>query len=96
MRKLVAGKAHPSVHLLRALANTLKGDRNQWAERIEADRQHKRHKHLPKFLGQSADLEMLEPFFPRLNQQNKEFVLHTIKTLLKQQDQQKAEKSLSR
>jgi hypothetical protein len=52
-------------------------------------------KHLPKLLNQSPDLEMLEPFFPRLTQRNKD-VLQTIKIPRKQQDQQKAQKSLSR
>jgi len=56
---------------------------------IEADKLHKRFKHLPKFLNQSPDMEMLQPLFPCVNRQNKEFVLQTIKTLLKQQDQRR-------
>jgi transcriptional regulator with XRE-family HTH domain len=90
MRKLVGGKAHPSIHLLRALAIELKADKDEWAELIEADKLHKRFKHLPKFLNQSADLEVLQPLFPQLTKQNQDFVVQTVRTLIKQQKAQAA------
>jgi transcriptional regulator with XRE-family HTH domain len=88
MRKLVAGKAYPSIHLLRVLASTLKADRDEWAELVEADKLHAKYKHLPKFLGQSADMEKFEPIIPQLSQAGQEMLLQMAKTLLRQEKAQ--------
>lgn len=85
MRKLVAGRAHPSIHLLRILANILKADKDEWAELVEADKLHAKYKHLPKFLGHSAALERFQPLIPLLSAKNQEMLFQMAKTLLKQQ-----------
>jgi transcriptional regulator with XRE-family HTH domain len=85
LRKLISGKAYPSVHLLRILATMFKTDRDEWAELVESDKLHKKFKHLPKFLNHSPDLEPLQPLFPRLSKHNQEMVIQMVRTLLKQQ-----------
>ena len=88
LRKLIAGKAYPSIHLLRILATTLKGDKEKWSEHIEADKLHAKYKHLPKFLKQSGDLEKFEPIIPKLSQAGQEVLLQMAKTLLRQEKAQ--------
>lgn len=85
MRKLVAGRAYPSVHLLRALANTLHADREKWSELIEADKLFRRYKNLPKFLNVSSTLEPFQAIVPRLSEANREVLLEMAKTLLRTQ-----------
>lgn len=85
MRKLVAGKAYPSIHLLRILANILKADKEEWAELVESDKLHAKYKHLPKFLNQSPAMEKFQPVIPRLTEENQDVLLQMARTLLKQQ-----------
>lgn len=86
-RKLIAGKAHPSIHLLRVLANVLKADKEEWAELVEADKLHAKYKNLPKFLGNSPTMEPFQPIIPQLTPNNRDLLLQTARTLLKQQRQ---------
>jgi transcriptional regulator with XRE-family HTH domain len=87
MRKLVGGRGYPSVHLLRALADVLGGDRNEWAELVEADKLHKHYKHLPKFLHISPELEPFEAIIPKLSAHSRETLLAMAKTLARQESQ---------
>lgn len=90
IRKLIAGKALPSMYLLRILASVLKGDKEKWAELCEADRFFKNNKRFAKTMHQSPELEILEPLFPHLTKGNQEAVVSMVRTLLKQQRQQHA------
>jgi transcriptional regulator with XRE-family HTH domain len=88
LRKLIAGKAYPSLHLLRILATTLKADKEKWSELIEADKLYAKYKHLPKFLKQSGDLEKFQPIIPQLSKAGQEMLLQVAKTLLRQEKTQ--------
>jgi transcriptional regulator with XRE-family HTH domain len=85
MRKLVAGRAYPSTHLLRALAQELKADRSQWLMMIEADKLHKKYKTLPAQLQISPELEPFEAIIPRLSPQARDTLLAMAKTLVRQE-----------
>lgn len=85
MRKLVAGKAHPSIHLLRILAGVLKADKDEWMTLIEADKFYKIYKHLPKSMGQSRELEKLQSTFPKLTENNQNTIVQMVRTMLRQQ-----------
>ena|ERR1700676_3632852 len=84
MRKLVAGRAYPSTHLLRVLAQVLKADRQAWLQMIEADKLHKRYKTLPAQLKISPELEPFEAIIPLLSPHSRETLLAMAKTMLRQ------------
>jgi transcriptional regulator with XRE-family HTH domain len=86
LRKLVAGRAYPSLHLLRILATTLKADRDKWAELVEADRFYKDYKYLPKFMQQSPELEPFETVIPKLSPASRDSLLKMANVLLKQEN----------
>lgn len=85
MRKLVAGKAFPSVLRLKALARALKVNSAEWEELVEADKLHRKYKHLPKFLGTSKELEPFESIIPKLSENARETLLAMARTLARQE-----------
>lgn len=93
MRKLVAGRAYPSTHLLRAMASTLGADREEWSEMIEADKLFKRYKKLPKFLNTNPKLEPFEAIINALNQEQIEAMLSMGKTFVRQNGNNKGKTS---
>ena len=93
MRKLVAGRAYPSTHLLRAMASTLGADREEWSEMIEADKLFKRYKKLPKVLNTNPKLEPFEAIINALNQEQIEAMLSMGKTFVRQNGNNKGKTS---
>ena len=85
MRKLVAGRAYPSVHLLQALATELGVSRTKFEELSEADKLHKKYRHLPKFLDIAPELEPFQPIIPKLSKEGQQTLLAMARTLLHQE-----------